>query len=131
MGGRDWSELVGYPKNSLFGVLDDKAAVEPVRRDLAAAGVAPDQLRVLTERDARVFRKGLQRGGLLRKLDRLMGSEGIEKGLRYSEPGAFAAVVQIIVASREEAMRCREALKAHGGHFITYFGEWAWEELDP
>ena len=128
--------LIGYPTGWTLAVLDDPALADQVIRDLSAAGVATDDLVILSESDAGAG------------LDRLGSSAGLaarlRRGLQFMTMdqapdlhvyelavGQDHAVIGLRIADGELRRRAVELLRRHGAHFINRFGAWATEEIAP
>jgi hypothetical protein len=132
------SEFTFDPTNKIVGVIDDPTAATAALRDLRAAGFTADELEVL------MGEEGAQRIDLT--------GEGPEASVHivrstqkpptyYDAPVIVRRVEQEtlaghyligVVAKEPEAReRARDILKAHGGHFINFYGRWAAEALEP
>lgn len=113
-------ELVGRPNNSLFGIVRP-AEVDGVLAELGAQGF---EGQLMQPHDAETWRAGLQGGGWLAKMFRLLAEDGIAKGLRYSEQRPDEAVIRVHAPSAKAAEPAADVLRAHGAYLVHYFGDW-------
>lgn len=126
---------IGYPTNRLLAVLDDPAAAASALAELRADGFAVRDLDVLRGEEGanRVDGTGEVSGWLGRLrcafdftlMDQLVDFAAYERALRDGR-----AVVMVHVHSDAPKQAAHDVLKAHGGHFINYYGRFATEELD-
>ena len=126
-------DFIGYPTNTLFGIVDDKADAEQVLFELASAGFVND-IRVFhgAEGVAQIDASGANHGWLA-QLRRFHQKSTVERehAERYElavEQGHCVIAVQTGESERRE--QAREILKAHGGHFINYYGRFGIRKLD-
>ncbi len=122
----DEQGLVGPQRNSLFGIVRP-ATIDAVLADLAAAGYGGDDVHVVQQRDVESWRANLEGGNLFKRLHQLLGQQGIDMGMRYTEQRPDETVIRVRAPNAKAAEPAREVLHNHGGYFINYFGTWAHE----
>jgi hypothetical protein len=124
-----------FPYNSVVGILDDEARLEAALEALLAAGFAEAEVRVLAGAAGvrQIDAKG-ERKGLLARLFRLVDAMGEEREHTARHVAALEAghfVVTVETPDDGAKARARDALAAHGGHFISYYSRWTTEDLAP
>jgi hypothetical protein len=128
--------LIGYPTGWTLAVFDQPDAAEAARAELAAAGIGPDDLLLLSGPDAleRMSRLGTSSGVAARvrrtmqfmTMDQLPDLRVYELALEGGRP-----VLGLHVGDAEKRRAATDALRRHGGHFVNRFGAWATEEIAP
>jgi len=132
------SEFTFDPTDKVVGIIDDANDAKGALRDLTAAGFTTEALELLTD-DAgarRIDLSELEHGVLIhifrstQKLPALYDAPGLLQRIQKElmDGHYFIGVYPEDATARE---RVREILKAHGGHFINYYGRWAAEALEP
>lgn len=126
---------IGYPTNRLLAVIDDPAIAASALAALRASGIASHDLDVLRGEEGadRVDGTGEVSGwlGRLRRafdftlMDQLVDFAAYERALRDGR-----AVIMVHVHGDAPKRSAHGVLKAHGAHFINYYGRFATEELD-
>ncbi|HEU0236137.1 MAG TPA: hypothetical protein VFR14_06805 [Candidatus Limnocylindrales bacterium] len=128
------SAFIGYPTGRLLAVIDDPAVAAAAIDELVAAGVAPDDVQLLTGPDgaSRLDGTGAVHGIRARILrlvqfvmmDQLPDFASYEAAARE---GRAVVVVRVPDAARRRA--AVGTLERAGGHFMNYFGRLATEEI--
>ena len=124
-----------FPYNTVVGVIDDPESLERAVQGLTAAGFAEADVDVLCGEGGieRIDATG-KRKGLLARIFRLvdaLGSEREHTERHVDELGAGHFVVVARTPDEAAKARARDALAAHGGHYINYYSRWTAEELVP
>lgn len=118
-----------------MGIIDDQAQLEPAIQALLAAVFAETDVRVLAgAAGVRQIDAHGERKGLLARLFRLVDAMGEEREHTARHVAALEAghvVVTVEVPDDGAKARARDALAAHGGHFISFYSRWATEDLVP
>ena len=121
-----------YPTHRVSGAVP-AGEVEAAREALVAAGFAADRIDVLVgDEDARRFRDLAEATGVWGSVRRFALSLGRDLDLAReaeAELESGDALVEVTVHDEAEKHRVRDILLQHGGHFITYFGNWTIETL--
>ena len=124
-----------FPYNSVVGIIDDEARLEAALHALVAAGFSEAQVHVLAgEAGVRAIDAKGERKGLLARLFRMVDAMGEEREHTARHVAALEAghfVVTVDAPDDAAKARARDALAAHGGHFISYYTRWATEDLAP
>jgi hypothetical protein len=128
--------LLGYPTDHLMGVLPSPAAADASLADLERAGIAADAIRVLVGEEAALRIDGRGRHhGLVARLYRLVQFTQMDQApdFRRYELEARHGHPVIVVKETDPARRTaiRAVLRAHGAHFINFYGRFFTETLDP
>lgn len=128
------SAFIGYPTGRLLAVIDDPAVAAAAIDELIAAGVAPDDVQLLTGPGgaSRLDGTGAVHGIRARILrlvqfvmmDQLPDFASYEAAARE---GRAVVVVRVPDAARRRA--AVGTLERAGGHFMNYFGRLATEEI--
>jgi hypothetical protein len=121
-----------YPLHKIVAAVD-RAKVEGVITQLAAAGFPRDQIDVVTAEDGAGLDElsgGTGVRGLLRRLSLSVGDdldavEQMREELRFGH-----ALVLVPVHDDAELVRVRDLLREDGGHAMRYFGRWTIASLD-
>jgi len=126
---------IGYPTNRLLAVIDDPTRAAAAMSELQSSGIATPDLEILhgDEGADRMDGRGAVSGrlGRLRRafdftlMDQLVDFAAYERALRDGR-----AVVMVRVLGDAPKAAAHATLKAHGGHFINYYGRLSTEELD-
>ena len=129
------AEFLGNAQGRLLGVFDTVAAVADARAAIEAAGVAPDRLEVFAGDDGAAAFDGSGRShGLFGRLYRAVQFTLVDQtpDFAYYEAAARLGRVVLSVKPKDEAQMRRivEVMRAHGGHFINYFGRFTTEEFE-
>lgn len=126
------AQRLGYPTHRVSGAVP-AGEVAAVREALTAAGFAADHIEVLAgEADAQRFHDVADMPGVWGAVRRFALSLGGDLDLAReaeAELRSGDALVEVTVHDEAEKRRVRDVLLEHGGHFITYFGNWTIETL--
>ena len=124
-----------FPYNSVVGVVDDEARLEAVVQALLTSGFTEAAVHVLAgEAGVRQIDAKGQRQGLLGRLFRLVDGMGEEREHTARDVAALEAGHFIVTADAPDdaaKARARDALVAHGAHFVRYYSRWTSEDLAP
>jgi hypothetical protein len=125
---------IAYPTSHLLGVVDDPADAAPAVDAVAAAGTVRDEVTVLHGEDsaAGIGGLGARHSRLTRviravqylTMDQMPDFAEYERALREGR-----TVIAVHVTDRVAMLAARDALVAHGAHFVNYYGRVATEEL--
>lgn len=124
-----------FPYQTVVGVIDDPERLEAALQGLVTSGFGEADVSVLCGAAGvkRIDAKG-KRKGLLARLFRMVDALGEEREhtarhVKELESGHFIVVAE--APNEATKARARDALAAHGGHFINYYSRWSTEELAP
>lgn len=116
-----------YPLHRLVAAVAPES-LEPASTALAAAGLGPDRIKVVTAADVSDldgpvggtgFRAFLTRFGLS------LGDELDEIEVAHQELRDGHTLIMVLVHNDRERNTAEELLRAHGGHAMRYFGRWS------
>ena len=130
------SDFILYPTNKVIGIIDDPGDCKAALKDLKAAGFTPEEIEVLSGEEGahRLDPTGEDHGPLARfaRWIQKAGDMEAEHVIRH-EQEVLAGHFGIGVSAKEPEARekVRKILKAHKGHFINFYGQWAIEGLEP
>jgi hypothetical protein len=129
------SDFILYPTNKVIGIIDDANDCKAALRDLKAAGFAANDVRVLTGEEGahRLDPTGEEHGPIARFVRWVEKAGDFEaEYVSRHEQEVLAGHFAVGVKAREPEARekVREILKAHNGHFINFYGQWAIEMLE-
>jgi len=126
--------FIGYPTGRVLAVFDDPTAGAEAAAAVTALGVPPADLTILRGEEGarRLDGTGAEHGvsGRTRRLvsftlmDQLPDMAWYEGAVRR---GGAVLMVRPRSAARKAAVLA--AIRAHGGHFVNYYGRFATEEL--
>ncbi len=135
MGSRASSRFIGYPVDRMLAAFQDAAQAAEAAAALRAVGLADRHITILRgeEGAARLDGSGGSNGAMarLRRLvsfavmDQLPDFAYYERAVRDG-----GAVLMVRVRGDRSKTAALDALRAHGGHFINYYGRFATEELE-
>lgn len=128
------ARFIGYPTDSLLAVVDSGETAAAVAAELKAAGVPDHDITVMRgdESAARFDATGAIHGIVARirrlvsftVMDQLPDMAWYEAAIR----GGHAVVMAKLRGDQRKADAVR-ILKAHGAHFVNYYGRFATEEI--
>jgi mannose-6-phosphate isomerase-like protein (cupin superfamily) len=126
----------GFPQDAVIGAFGDADQVSGAVDVLKAAGFPEDKILVLAgERGVeRIDPTGKGHGwrGRLIRASQVLGDEREQTDRHVQELRAGHFLVGVWgVVDEEKKTRARDALAAHGGHFINYYSRWTTHELVP
>lgn len=127
------SRFISYPTYCVVGVVDDKLEAEAMMEDLAAAGLRGNVSVLQGPEGADEIDASGSHHGLRARIVRLVQFTTMdgEHSRRYeSEARAGHWVIMVHLDGQEEAESIRRMMKAHGGHFINWYGRFHFETLD-
>ena len=132
------SEFTFDPTAKVVGIIDDANDATSALRDLKAAGFAADEVELLTNAAGarRIDLANAEHEVLVhifrstQKVPSYYDAPGLLKRIEKElmDGHYFIGVYPEDSTSRERAC---EILKSHSGHFITFYGQWAAEALEP
>ena len=128
------SQFIGYPTDSLLGVVDSGETAATVAAELKSSGIPDTDITVMrgSESAARFDAMGAIHGiaARIRRLvsftvmDQLPDMAWYEAAIRGGQ-----AVVMAKVRGDQRKAEAVRILKEHGGHFVNYYGRFATEEI--
>ncbi len=131
---RQIDQFLRYPKGKVVGVIDSPPQLDAALTALAKLGFSKQGIEVFSgdEGIRRIDPKG-KFHGLIGRLTRIVQSLGeelwhLEQYEKELRAGHFLVVVSAKPERREDVGK---TLKAHGGHFVDYYGTLAIEHLVP
>ena len=134
------SEFTFDPTNKVVGSIDAAGDAKAAMRDLTTAGFAASQVELLTDEEgaARIGMSGEEHEGMVhvhvydstQKVPAFYDSPVIVRRVE-EELRASHYLIGVVAKDGEARERVREILKSHGGHFISFYGRFAAEGLDP
>ena len=133
----DTDNVFHYPSKSVIGVIDSREAARAAVKDLQAAGFAEDGIHLLCgAQDAPKVESETEEeksfwGKLTRVIQEFGDIDQDHKEYHRKELLAGHYLVSVHAEDEEARDRARDILKAEGGHFINYYGEWAIDNLEP
>ena len=137
-GNRANSTFTFDPTNKVVGVIDNEDDMRGALRDFIADGFSEKEIALLTDEEAaqqitandewselsvHIFRS-------TQKLPAFYDAPVIVRRLEQ-ELHAGHHLIGVIAKDGETRERACGILKAHGGHFINFYGRWAAEALEP
>jgi len=129
------SEFTFDPTNKVVGSIDAPSDVEAALHDLKAAGFTASEVELLTDE------AGMQRIGQEYEVTVHTFNSSQKVPAFYDAPAIVRRVEEELeaghyllgVTAKDEETRERvhHILKSNSGHFISFFGRWAAEALEP
>jgi hypothetical protein len=121
--------------NRLLAVLDDPTATGPVRDQLSAAGVPPEDVVVLHgHEDLERFRASV-RGGAWRRTIRFLSfiaaDQAVDMAWYEAALSDGRAILVMRVPGTELRHRAVAALRRAGAHFVNHYGRLATVDIAP
>jgi hypothetical protein len=128
------SRFIGYPTDSLLGVVDSGSTAAQVAAALKAAGIPDRQITVMRgDESAGRFDPTGAVHGLMTRLRRLVSFTVMDQlpDMAWYEAAirAGGAVVMVKIRGDERKAEAIRILRDHGSHFINYYGRFATEEV--
>lgn len=125
----DGEKRLTFPKNAVVGVVDSPGELSQALNALFTAGFEESSVRVLSgERGIELIDQTGSHAGLGARLTRmtqaLFGMEAEHTQRHVEEVDAGHYLVLVPSSDDETTDRIRDALVAHGGHFINYYTNW-------
>lgn len=127
------SKFIGYPNDTLFGIIDEPVRAQEALRALVAAGFAAETQVFFGQEGAdRIDASGAKHGRLT-QLRRLHQRTTLER--EHAEQYEHAVlegscVIAIHTSDPTEREQAHQLMKDHGGHFINYYGRFGIRGLD-
>ncbi len=125
---------IGYPTDHLLAVLPDPTAAALAAADLAHLGIPDADISILRGEEGvrRLDGTGAHHGPFARLgralsftvMDQMPDMAWYEGAVRGG-----AAVVMTRIRGDDHKAAATHALRAHGGHFINYYGRFSTEEI--
>lgn len=126
-------KFIGYPNDTLFGIIDEPDRAQEALRALVAAGFAADTQVFYGQKGAdRIDASGAKHGRLT-QLRRLHQRTTLERDHAEQYERAViggSCVIAVHTGDPLERERARRFMKDHGGHFINYYGRFGIRGLD-
>ena len=129
------SDCIIYPTNKVIGIIDDAGDCKAALKDLKAAGFTTDDIGVLSGEEGahRLDPTGEEHGPLARLARWIekagdMESEHVKRYEQEVLAGHFC--IGVNAKEPEAREKVRNILKAHNGHFINFYGQWAIEVME-
>lgn len=131
----DDKESLAIPANHIFAIVPDSDEATGIVETLNQNGFSADEIGILTgtedaeKLDAATGKKGFFAKMLTSGVD--MGDRDTDYFERYRKALLDGRTVVGVVAKSDEMRdNARQILKAHGGRFITFFGQFVTEVLE-
>jgi hypothetical protein len=126
--------FIGYPTDSLLGVVPDAETAARVAAALKAAGIPDRDITILRgEESASRFDPTGAIHGLLARIRRIVSFTVMDQlpDMAWYDAAIRAghAVVMAKVRGDDRKTEAVRILRDHGGHFINYYGRFATEEI--
>jgi hypothetical protein len=126
--------FIGYPTDSLLGVLPDAEAAARAAAALKAAGVSDRDITILRgDESASRFDPTGAIHGLLARVRRIVSFTVMDQlpDMAWYDAAIRAghAVVMAKVRGDDRKAEAVRILRDHGGHFVNYYGRFATEEI--
>jgi hypothetical protein len=133
--GRRQRRFIGYPTDSLLGVVPDAASAARVAAALKTLGVPDRDVTVLRgDEGASRFDPTGAVHGLLTRLRRIVSFTVMDQLPDMAWYDAAIRAGQAVVMARlrgdERKAEAVRILRDHAGHFINYYGRFATEEIE-
>jgi len=126
--------IIRYPTGWLLAVVDDPVAAADAARAVAATGIDPSLVRVLSGADGRAAFRDLGastsplarliRGVQFMSMDQMPDLPAYEKAIEEGR-----TVIAVHPKGRPALLAAKDALGGHGAHFQNYFGRFMTEEF--
>jgi hypothetical protein len=129
------AEFLGSARGRLIAVFDTPVDADGAIAAIEGLAIGADRLEVLTGDDGAAAFDGSGRShGLFGRLYRAIQFTLVDQApdFTYYEAAARLGRVVLSVKPKGEAQRrqCVDIMRAHGGHFINYYGLFATEEFE-
>ena len=116
-----------YPTNQLLGVIDDPSAGERAVDALLVAGFAARDVVLVSPGEERKPPRLWTR--LVRVFQFMLMDQGPDFHYYEAAVREGRAVVAVRIRGRDRLEQARDLLRAHGAHFLNYFGRFQTEEI--
>jgi len=129
------AEFLGSARGRLLAVFDVASEAAAAATEIEALGVPPDRIETFAGDDgASAFDGSGVHHGVFGRLYRAIQFTLVDQApdFTYYEAAARTGRVVLSVRSKgdKEMRRAVDVMRAHGGHFINYFGSFATEEFE-
>jgi hypothetical protein len=129
------AEFLGSARGRLLAVFDTPEAAAEAARAIEALGVAPDRVEVFAGDDgANAFDGSGGSHGLFGRLYRAIQFTLVDQAPDFTYYEAAAKQGRVVLSVKpkgDKQMRAIvDVMRAHGGHFINWFGLFATEEFE-
>jgi hypothetical protein len=129
------ARFIGYPIDSLLAVVADGEGAARVAAALKAAGIADRDITVLRgEEGASRFDPTGAVHGLIARLRRIVSFTVMDQlpDMAWYDAAIRAGGAVVMARVRGDARKAEaiRIMRAHGGHFINYYGRFATEEVE-
>jgi hypothetical protein len=129
------AEFLGSARGRLLGVFDSPSEATAAMAEIEALGVPRDRIEAFAGDDgASAFDGSGVHHGLFGRLYRAIQFTLVDQApdFTYYEAAARTGRVVLSVRSKgdKQMRQAVEVMRAHGGHFINYFGSFATEEFE-
>jgi hypothetical protein len=131
---RRQSRFIGYPTDSLLGVLPDPEVAAQAAADLKGAGIPDRDITILRgDEGASRFDPTGAIHGLIARLRRIVSFTVMDQlpDMAWYDAAIRAgqAVVMVRLRGDERKAEAVRILREHGAHFVNYYGRFATEEI--
>ncbi len=131
---RRHSRFIGYPTDSLLAVLPDSESAAAAAAELKAAGLPDRDITVLRgDEGASRFDPTGAVHGLFARLRRVVSFTVMDQlpDMAWYDAAIRAgrAVIMVHLRGDDRKAEAVRILRAHGGHFINYYGRFVTEEI--
>ena len=129
------AEFLGSARGRLLAVFDVASEAAAAATEIEALGVPPDRIETFAGDDgASAFDGSGVHHGVFGRLYRAIQFTLVDQApdFTYYEAAARTGRVVLSVRSKgdKQMRRAVDVMRAHGGHFINYFGSFATEEFE-
>ena len=132
--GRRHSRFIGYPTDSLLGVVPDAEDAATIAAELKKSGVPDRDITILRgDEGASRFDPTGAVHGLFARLRRIVSFTVMDQlpDMAWYDAAIRAgqAVIMVHLRGDDRKAEAVRVLRGHGGHFINYYGRFATEEI--
>jgi hypothetical protein len=129
------AEFLGSARGRLLAVFDTEAAAADATAAIEALAIPADRVEVFAGDDGAAAFDGSGRShGLLGQLYRAIQFTLVDQAPDFTYYEAAARTGRVVLSVRpkgdKQMRRVVDAMRAHGGHFINFFGSFATEEFE-
>ena len=131
--GRRPSRFIGYPTNSLLGVVDNSNTAARVAAALKTAGISDRDITVFRgDESASRFDPTGAVHGILTRLRRIVSFTVMDQlpDMAWYDAAIRAGKAVVMAKVRGDAKdQAVRIMREHGAHFVNYYGRFATEEV--
>ena len=129
------AEFLGSARGRLLAVFDAAAAGDDAATEIEALGVPKDRIEIFAgDEGASAFDGSGAHHGVLGRLYRAFQFTLVDQAPDFSYYEGAARLGRVVLSVKpngdKEMRRAVGVMRAHGGHFINYFGLFATEEFE-